>query len=42
MAQNKSSNCKRPSKYEDMLGSNMHYVESGEGEPILFLHGQPT
>jgi haloalkane dehalogenase len=26
----------------DVLGSNMHYVESGEGDPIVFLHGQPT
>jgi hypothetical protein len=42
MAQNKPSNCKWPSKYEGMLGSNIRYVESGEGEPILFSHGQPT
>ena len=30
------------SKYADVLGSQMHYVESGEGDPILFLHGNPT
>jgi len=30
------------SKYIDVLGSNVHYVDEGEGEPILFLHGNPT
>ena len=30
------------SKYLDVLGSKMHYVESGTGDPILFLHGNPT
>ena len=30
------------SKYVDALGSSMHYVEEGEGTPILFLHGNPT
>ena len=28
-------------KYVDVLGSKMHYLEAGEGEPILFLHGIP-
>ncbi|MFQ5416843.1 MAG: haloalkane dehalogenase [Myxococcota bacterium] len=28
--------------YADVLGSRMHYVDEGEGDPILFLHGQPT
>ncbi len=27
------------SKYAEVLGSKIHYVEQGEGEPILFLHG---
>ncbi len=31
-----------PSKYVTVLGSRMHYVEAGRGDPILFLHGQPT
>ncbi|MGR8918457.1 MAG: haloalkane dehalogenase [Gammaproteobacteria bacterium] len=31
-----------PSKFADVLGSRMHYVEHGAGDPILFLHGQPT
>lgn len=30
------------SRYIDVLGSPMHYVEAGEGHPILFLHGNPT
>ena len=30
------------SKFFDVRGSKMHYVEQGEGEPILFLHGNPT
>lgn len=30
------------SKYIDVHGSKMHYVEEGEGDPILFLHGNPT
>jgi hypothetical protein len=29
------------SRYVDVLGSKMHYVEEGAGEPILFLHGHP-
>lgn len=29
------------SKYLEVKGSRMHYVEDGEGDPILFLHGQP-
>ena len=30
------------SKYVEILGSKMHYIEEGSGDPILFLHGQPT
>lgn len=30
------------SKYIEVLGSKMHYVEKGEGDPILFIHGAPT
>lgn len=30
------------SKYCDVLGSKMHYLEEGSGDPILFLHGNPT
>lgn len=30
------------SQYVDVYGSKMHYLESGSGQPILFLHGMPT
>ena len=30
------------SKYLEVKGSNIHYIEEGEGDPILFLHGNPT
>ncbi|NER78813.1 MAG: haloalkane dehalogenase [Leptolyngbya sp. SIO1D8] len=29
-------------KFVEVLGSQIAYVEAGEGDPILFLHGQPT
>ncbi|MBV7337456.1 haloalkane dehalogenase [Chloroflexi bacterium TSY] len=29
-------------QYVDVKGSQMAYVEAGEGDPILFLHGNPT
>ncbi len=29
-------------KYVEVLGSRMAYVEAGEGDPIVFLHGNPT
>ena len=29
-------------KTAEVLGSTMAYVEHGEGDPILFLHGNPT
>ncbi|NDJ76416.1 MAG: haloalkane dehalogenase [Chloroflexi bacterium] len=30
------------SQYVEVHGSRMHYVETGSGDPILFLHGNPT
>ena len=30
------------SKFLDVAGSRLHYVEEGSGDPILFLHGNPT
>lgn len=30
------------SRYLNVLGSRMHYVEAGTGDPVLFLHGNPT
>lgn len=29
------------SKYIDVHGSKMDYIDEGEGDPILFLHGNP-
>lgn len=37
-----STECLIPSKYLDVQGAQMHYLESGQGNPILFLHGVPT
>ena len=28
--------------YIEVHGSNIHYVDEGSGDPILFLHGNPT
>ncbi len=30
------------SKFVEVHGSKMHYVEEGAGDPVLFLHGAPT
>ncbi|MEL6676277.1 MAG: haloalkane dehalogenase [Bacteroidota bacterium] len=30
------------SNYLEVKGSKLHYIDEGEGEPILFLHGNPT
>ena len=30
------------SHYVEVEGSKIHYVDEGEGDPILFLHGNPT
>ena len=30
------------SQFVEVDGATMHYVEEGEGAPILFLHGNPT
>jgi len=30
------------SYYLEVEGSKLHYIEMGEGNPILFLHGNPT
>jgi len=30
------------SQYLNVKGSKMHYIDEGEGDPILFLHGNPT
>lgn len=30
------------SKYIEVHGAKMHYIDEGQGDPILFLHGNPT
>ncbi|MEM7300347.1 MAG: haloalkane dehalogenase [Pseudomonadota bacterium] len=30
------------SRYVEVQGQKIHYVEQGEGKPILFIHGNPT
>lgn len=30
------------SRYVDVRGTRMHYVEAGTGAPVVFLHGNPT
>ena len=37
-----NSNFEFESKYLEVHGSQMHYIDVGEGDPILFLHGNPT
>jgi len=29
-------------KFQEVLGRQMAYVEEGSGDPIVFLHGNPT
>ena len=31
-----------PKQYAEVLGARMAYVEAGSGDPIVFLHGNPT
>ena len=30
------------SRYVDLAGARMHYIDEGPGEPLLFVHGNPT
>jgi haloalkane dehalogenase len=30
------------SRYAKVHGADMHYIDVGEGDPVLFLHGNPT
>ncbi len=30
------------SKYLEVNGSKIHYIDEGSGDPVLFLHGNPT
>ncbi|MGH7247607.1 MAG: alpha/beta fold hydrolase, partial [Pseudomonadota bacterium] len=31
-----------PRKRAELLGTSMSYVDAGSGNPIIFLHGNPT
>jgi len=31
-----------PSQYVELGEAKVHFIEAGEGTPILFLHGVPT
>ena len=42
MTQTISADFPFESKYVSVHGSRMHYVDEGTGDPILFLHGNPT
>ena len=37
-----SSDCPYESRYIDVHGSKIRYIDEGSGDPILFLHGNPT
>ena len=41
---NKTISAEFPYKanYVEVNGSKIHYVDEGSGDPILFLHGNPT
>jgi hypothetical protein len=41
-AQNISAKFPYESRFCHVHNSKIHYVEVGEGDPILFLHGNPT
>jgi haloalkane dehalogenase len=40
--QNISAEFPFESNYLEVLGSQMHYIDEGEGDTILFIHGNPT
>jgi haloalkane dehalogenase len=41
MSNNISAEFPFESKYLEVKGSKIHYIDEGEGDPILFLHGNP-
>lgn len=44
MTQNSDISAEFPftSRYIQILDTNIHYIDEGSGDPILFLHGNPT
>jgi haloalkane dehalogenase len=41
-AQSISADFPFESRFVEVLGSKIHYVEEGSGDPIIFMHGNPT
>src|SRR5262249_23659885 len=37
-----SENMPYSSKFVEVYGSKIHFIEEGTGDPVLFLHGIPT
>lgn len=33
---------RHPPHYANVSGWRMHYVDEGEGDPVVLLHGNPT
>jgi haloalkane dehalogenase len=42
MSTTPSSDFPFESKYLSVNGSNIHYIDVGEGDPVVFIHGNPT
>ncbi len=42
MSKSISSDFPFESKFLEVHGQRMHYIDEGDGDPILFLHGNPT
>lgn len=42
VAEKISSDFPYESRFLEIDGANIHYIEKGAGDPILFLHGNPT
>jgi haloalkane dehalogenase len=42
MAKNISADFPFQSNFLEINGNQMHYIDEGEGDPVLFLHGNPT
>jgi haloalkane dehalogenase len=40
--QNISARFPYESNYVEVFGSRIHYIDEGNGDPILFIHGNPT
>ena len=41
-SKNISSEFPFTSRFIEINGSNIHYIEEGTGDPIVFIHANPT